>query len=130
MTQRAHDDYVLSVKRRKVKDRSAQALARKRWDAVGKSERRRIAMCMVAARKRSTRGEFAGYRKDEAKWRETHARELEPYAGEWVVLECQSVVAHGLDPASLVRQARERGIQIPYIFFVEPKKPEVVRLGI
>ena len=71
-----------------------------------------------------------GHRQREQEWRRTHGDVLCGYAGEWLVLEGEEIIAHGDDPAALVTQARERGIRSPYVFFVEPAQPGVVKIGI
>jgi hypothetical protein len=70
------------------------------------------------------------HRQREQAWRQTHDDILRGYAGQWLVLEGEEVIAHGDDPADLVSQARERGISSPYVFFVEPVEPDVVRIGL
>lgn len=71
-----------------------------------------------------------GHRQREQEWRRTHGEVLRGYAGKWLVLEGEEIIAHGDDPKDLVRQARDRGIRSPYVFFVEPVQPGVVKLGI
>ncbi len=71
-----------------------------------------------------------GHRQVEQAWRRENGDVLRGYAGKWLVLEHEEVIAHGDDPADLVRQARERGIRSPYVFFVEPVQPGVVKYGI
>ena len=71
-----------------------------------------------------------GHRQREQEWRRTHGDVLRGYAGEWLVLEGEEIIAHGDDPADLVKQARARGIRSPYVFFVEPVLPGVVKIGI
>lgn len=71
-----------------------------------------------------------GHRQREQESRRTHGDVLRGYAGKWMVLEGEEIIAHGDDPADLVKQARERGIRSPYIFFVEPIQPGVVKIGI
>ncbi len=55
---------------------------------------------------------------------------LQAYDGEWVVLENGTVIEHGADLVDIVKRARARGIQKPYIDFVEPIEPGVVKLGL
>ena len=55
---------------------------------------------------------------------------LQAYAGEWVVLEDGTVIEHGADLVELVKRARARGIQKPYVHFVEPFEPGVIKLGL
>jgi len=41
------------------------------------------------------------------------------------------IVAHGSEPVAVVNEARARGIKVPYIFSVEPKrKPNEGYLGL
>jgi len=71
-----------------------------------------------------------GFRQREQEWCRTHGDVLRRYSGEWVVVEGEEVIAHGDDPVPLVKEARERGIRSPYVFFVEPVQPGVVKIGI
>jgi hypothetical protein len=71
-----------------------------------------------------------GHRQREQAWRRTHGDVLHGYAGEWLVLEGEEIIAHGDDPANLVKQARAHGIRSPYVFFVEPVQPGVIKIGI
>ena len=52
------------------------------------------------------------------------------YAGQWVVLEDEDIVAHGEDPVQLVERAREAGIEVPYVFYVDPPRPGIVKMGL
>ncbi len=71
------------------------------------------------------------FRERENAWRRTHGEVLRRYAGQWLVLEGEQIVAHGSDPAPLVARARERGIRSPYVFYVEPPRPAgVVKMGL
>lgn len=73
----------------------------------------------------------AGFRRRELEWRRAHGEVLRAFAGQWVVLEGEEIVAHGDDPATLAAAARVRGIQVPYIFYVEPTRDkDVVRMGL
>jgi hypothetical protein len=66
----------------------------------------------------------------ELAWRRAHEDELQAYAGQWVVLEGEEIVAHGEDPASAAEQARSQGVHIPYVFYVEEYRPDVVLIGL
>jgi Family of unknown function (DUF5678) len=68
-------------------------------------------------------------REREDAWLRSHPDVFRSYAGQWLVVEGEQVVAHGKDPARLVKDARARGVRIPYVFYVEPPRPGVVRLG-
>jgi len=70
------------------------------------------------------------HREREQAWRQANGDVLRAYAGQWLVLEGEEIVASGADPAELVRQARARGIGSPYLFFVEPSEPGVVKIGL
>lgn len=59
-------------------------------------------------------------RSEEADWRRTHPEMLQPYEGQWVVLEKNKIIVSGTDVASVLAQAKGHGIPSPYIFYVEP----------
>lgn len=70
-------------------------------------------------------------REREDAWCRAHPEVLKRHAGQWLVVEGEELVAHGEDPASVVRRARDRGVvAIPYVFFVEPPRRGVVKLGL
>ncbi len=69
-------------------------------------------------------------REREDAWCRSHPEALHRYAGEWVVVEGEGVLVHGIDPVLLVAKARQLGVRSPYIFFVESSQPDVVRLGL
>jgi len=71
-----------------------------------------------------------GYRSREIEWRRTHADDLQAFANEWVALEGEQIVAHGPDPMEVVAEARARGIQTPYIFYVESLDESIVKMGL
>ncbi len=58
----------------------------------------------------------------ELEWRRSHRDQLRAYAGQWVVLEGEEIVAHGNTMARPVEQARSQGIRIPYVFYVEESR--------
>jgi hypothetical protein len=70
------------------------------------------------------------YRGREQEWRRIHREILQTFAGEWVVLEGEKIVAHGNDPVQVVAQARAQGIKVPYLFYVEAVDTSVVRMGL
>lgn len=72
----------------------------------------------------------AGYRSRELEWRRIHADDLQAFANEWVALEGEQIVAHGSDPAEVVAEARARGIQTPYVFYVEPSGESIAKMGL
>src|SRR2546425_3340638 len=57
--------------------------------------------------------------KDEAafKWINEHGRE---YAGQWLALDGESLLAHGPDLSEVATVARAKGVQFPLLHLVEP----------
>lgn len=72
----------------------------------------------------------ASFRQRELDWRRTHPEVLTRYQNEWVVLEGETIIAHGSNAAQVIRDAKSRGIQTPYIFFVERESDDSVRIGL
>lgn len=72
----------------------------------------------------------SGHRSRELEWCRTHAEVLRQFAGQWVVLEGEEIVAHGNDPLQVVADARAKGIRVPYIFYVEETGDNVVKMGL
>jgi hypothetical protein len=58
-------------------------------------------------------------RERELLWLRTHRADLQPFIGEWVVLEGENIVAHNPDPITAVREARSKGIKSPFVHRVE-----------
>jgi len=69
-------------------------------------------------------------RQREHEWRRLHRDALAEFEGQWVVLEGEEIVVHGEDPVRLAEQAREKGVEEPYIFRVEKAQPDIVKLGL
>ena len=72
----------------------------------------------------------SGFRERELEWRRTHAEALEQFENEWVVLEGETIIAHGSNAAHVIREARSQGIRTPYVFFVEPEVSNIIRFGL
>ncbi len=67
----------------------------------------------------------------ELAWRRAHQEMLRSrFAGQWVILEGEEIVAHGRDAAEAVEEARAKGIATPFVFFVEGLPPDVIRMGL
>lgn len=66
----------------------------------------------------------------ELQWRQNNEQLLEALAGQWLVVEGDEMIAHGQDPVTLVTAARRRGIQVPFIFFVEPRAYDTIKIGL
>lgn len=69
-------------------------------------------------------------REVEIQWRRNHAYELRGYAGQWVVLEKQEVVAASASLREAVKQARASGVMVPYVFRVDETLETVARIGL
>lgn len=71
------------------------------------------------------------HRLAENRWCQEHRQELLELAGQWIVLEPDGVVAHDVDPLVAFSVAKEKGVSVPYIFFLDhPAPPGVVRTGL
>ena len=70
------------------------------------------------------------FRQAEIKWQESHWKELLLYAGQWVALEGETVVAHGEDLSKVVETAKGKSITIPYVFFVEDTETDAIAMGL
>jgi hypothetical protein len=51
-------------------------------------------------------------RSPELAWIARHGRE---YQGEWVVLDGERLIGHGVDPGPLVERARSQGVERPLV---------------
>ena len=58
------------------------------------------------------------------------APDLSAYVGEWVVLQDDTVIEHGLDLEQLANKARAQGIDRPRVVFVSPHGPGHAKLGL
>jgi len=54
-------------------------------------------------------------RERELCWLREHRNELQGLAGQWVVIEGQALVASGPDPVEVVREARRKGVRVPFV---------------
>ncbi|MBI3926996.1 MAG: helix-turn-helix domain-containing protein [Armatimonadetes bacterium] len=61
------------------------------------------------------------YRSAELSWCADNPSRLTELAGQWVVVEGRELVCHGLDPLAVLQHARQAGVAVPYIFFVESR---------
>lgn len=99
-------------------------------DPVESAPLRAAARPKPAAEPTSDPGFSPPRRARELAWRRAHENELQAYAGHWVVLEGEEIIAHGEDPASVVEGARAKGVDVPYVFYVEEYRPGVVLMGL
>ena len=86
------------------------------------------AFVVLQARMVSPRG--PSRRQAELQWRRANRELLRDYLGQWVVLEGERLVTHDRSLAEAVRQARDSGVKIPYVFRVEDLDQDVVRIGL
>ena len=84
----------------------------------------------VSAERGSDPGLSGPRRQRELEWRRSHGEVLQAYAGQWVVLEGEEIVAHGNSITRLAEEARSQGIRVPYVFYVEESRPDVVTIGL
>lgn len=59
-----------------------------------------------------------GYRELELTYERTHPNALLKYAGRWIALEGETVVASSTNLTQTIADAQARGIKIPYVFYV------------
>ena len=69
-------------------------------------------------------------RSRELAWRQTHGEEFRQLAGQWVVLDGETIVSHGPDAVQVVEEARTQGITVPYIFFVDDTPNDSIHMGL
>lgn len=72
----------------------------------------------------------SGYRSQELKFRETNPRMFRQLVRRWVALEGEAIVAHGADPLAVVAEAREKGVRVPYVFYVEEPRDDAAWIGL
>lgn len=72
----------------------------------------------------------AGHRTRELEWRRTHGDALQTFRGQWVALQGEKIIASGHDPVQVVQATRAQGIQVPYVFYVEPQSEDIARMGL
>ena len=70
------------------------------------------------------------HRARELEFRNSHPEAFQPFAGQWVVLEREDIVAHGHDPVLVVAEARSKGVRIPYVFRVEEQGDDTSWIGL
>ena len=65
-------------------------------------------------------------RETEIAWVASHSEELAQFEGQWIVVDGQRVVVNGYDFAEVTKDARSKGIEIPYVIKVEIGEVEPV----
>lgn len=59
-----------------------------------------------------------------------HPEVIRELSGQWVVLEPAGVIVHGSDPVELVKQAREKAIEVPYLVLIGGRNERTVSMGL
>ena len=60
------------------------------------------------------------------RWIDKHRSE---YAGQWVAMDGERLLAHGPDARAVATQARQLGIKVPFLHRVEAEEPVAVWSG-
>lgn len=101
------------------------------WDPLGGGLGRELSPgILLAFRSRDHHVKPAQHRSREVAWRRANQAMLRALEGQWVVIEAEQLIAHGDDPGRLVAEVRTKGVQVPYIFFVEPSSEGTFKLGL
>ena len=70
------------------------------------------------------------YRREELAWRSEHRDFLTTLAGQWIVVQGSELIAHDADPVTAVNLARNAGVAVPYIFYVDLTREPGEHLGL
>lgn len=81
------------------------------------AENQRLTVTVREEEKEEKPGEVDLYRRKEMRWLRLHSKE---YAGEYIALSGDRLLAHGKDRALVVRLAREQGEERPLIHYSPP----------
>lgn len=68
-------------------------------------------------------GASAGRRQRELQWLKLNRQALLPFVGQWVAIEGNEVIAHGLKLPEVVKEAKGKGVRSPFVQRVEPERP-------
>lgn len=52
------------------------------------------------------------------------------YAGEWIVIEQNKIISHAVSPLDAYINAKNKGIKVPYIIYIDKVPKSHVRIGI
>lgn len=69
-------------------------------------------------------------REAELRWLRENRTQLNAYAGQWLILEGDHLVAHGSDYLDVLREAREKGVVVPFAYRVPELEGDVVWMGL
>jgi Family of unknown function (DUF5678) len=85
---------------------------------------------VAQTRQRMANSVRIGDRARDLDWRTRNAALLRPYAGQWIAIEGERIVASGADPSDVVKRARAAGSRVPYVFKVELQDDNVALLDL
>jgi hypothetical protein len=71
-----------------------------------------------------------GFRMRELEWCRTHEELIRSFAGQWICVEGEEIAAHGGDPGQVYDEAKSKGVQVPFMLYIEPWDKDVARIGI
>jgi ElaB/YqjD/DUF883 family membrane-anchored ribosome-binding protein len=76
---------------------------------------------LSSAKSNAAADDLQDYSKDQAafKWINEHGRE---YPGQWLALDGDTLLAHGLDLSQVATAARAQNVQFPLLHLVEPPR--------
>lgn len=63
-------------------------------------------------------------RERELNWLQHNPQEIYKLSGKWVVIEGERVVSHGAELLTVIQQARDSGIETPFVIRVPAKDEE------
>lgn len=69
-------------------------------------------------------------RSRELKWMGDNLETLRRMAGEWIVLQDETIVAHGPDYLEVRREARRRGVDVPFIYRIPNETEDTFYMGL
>lgn len=72
----------------------------------------------------------AGFRMRELECCRAHEDLIRSFAGQWICVEGEEIVAHGNDPGQIYDEAKSKGVQVPFVLYIEPWGKDVARMGI
>lgn len=72
----------------------------------------------------------ARLREVELRWLSENQTQLNAYGGQWLILEGDRMVAHGTDYLEVLREARDKGVVVPFAYRVPESEGAVVWMGL
>jgi hypothetical protein len=69
-------------------------------------------------------------RERELAWLAQHRAHLSRYAGEWLIIEGDDLIAHGPDYLAVLKKARRRGVLVPFAYRVPEEDAGTAWMGL